>query len=224
MTDRILIDSTEPAVIAAAVKAGRQFHGLPISMAGYYVDGKFAATPAQIAVLAGELGVHSLVAITVFGTTAHAARIIDSEPGDATPAQAAAWAHTEHAAGHWPVIYCDRAGKPHVIAQCQALGLHPSTDYGLWVATLDGSLTDLDGKPLRSQPGVVAIQFMGAAAAGINVDVSLVVSAAWRAPKPPPPPPVAEVFGYLVTEGSVGNAHALTGRAVTSHDGGKTWA
>ena len=34
----------------------------------------------------------------------------------------------------------------------------------------------------------------------------------------------AEQFGYLVTEGGVGNVHALTGRAVTSHDGGKTWA
>jgi hypothetical protein len=38
-----------------------------------------------------------------------------------------------------------------------------------------------------------------------------------------PPPPV-ELFGYLVTEGSMGNAHALTGRAVTSRDGGKSWA
>jgi len=47
------------------------------------------------------------------------------------------------------------------------------------------------------------------------------------APPPPPPaapPAVAQMYGYLVTEAGVGNAHALTGRAVTSHDGGKSWS
>lgn len=40
---------------------------------------------------------------------------------------------------------------------------------------------------------------------------------------PGPPPPV-ELYGYLVTQGTIGNVHALTGRAVTSHDEGRTWA
>lgn len=41
------------------------------------------------------------------------------------------------------------------------------------------------------------------------------------APPPPPPPPVKTLDGYLVTTGGAGG---YTGRAVTSSDGGKTWA
>jgi hypothetical protein len=47
-------------------------------------------------------------------------------------------------------------------------------------------------------------------------------TAAPAAPLLPPPP--EPLYGYLVTQAGIGNAHALTGRAVTSTDGGRTWS
>jgi hypothetical protein len=128
------------------------------------------------------------------------------------------WAHTEHQAGHWPLVYCDRADKPRVIAECTQLGLALHHDYQLWVATLDGTFADHDGSDLRQQKGVALIQFLGAAAAGIDADVSLVTDAGWRAARAP----VKVLDGYVVTAAGAGGGYG--GRAVTSADGGKTWA
>lgn len=194
---RIMLDSVNWQAILAAVKAGKTFRGLPVSLAAGYLDGPRSKWPLEAwnALQAAGLAGRSLVGITVTGSGGEAgrARVADSEPGDMSPGTAAGWALAERKAGHWPVIYCDRADKPHVIAQCTARGLHISKDYGLWIATLDGTFADLDGSDLRQQPGVVAVQYLGAKAAGGEYDVSLVVSSAWRAVKPPPAPDPAPV-------------------------------
>lgn len=195
MTDRIMLDSVSWQAILATVKAGTKFRDLPVSLAGGYLDGSFKwPVSAWQQLEAAGLPARSQVGITVTGTGAEArkARANDSEPGNDDPAQAAAWALGEHRAGHWPVIYCDRADKPHVVTECANRGLRPADHFGLWVATLDGTFHDADGKQLRDEPGVVAIQY-GQAHSPVHVagqppdlDVSLVVSTAWRAAKPPP--------------------------------------
>lgn len=230
VTNRIMLDSTNPAAVLAAVKAKMTFRGLPISLVGGYVDGKFAwPASAWQELAAAGIAAHQQVGITVFGTSAAAAKAGegDSEPGDMTPAEVAAWAKREHDSHHWPVPYCDRSHKAAVIAECAKLGLHLSdalsSNYGLIVATLDNSFTDLDGSDLRTQPGVVGIQYAQAfspihvAGQPPDLDVNLVVRPSWRAPAPPPPP-VRD--GFLVLAGQAGG---LTGRAVSSVDDGKTW-
>jgi hypothetical protein len=220
VADRIMLDSVDWQVVLKAAKDGHRFAGIPVTMAAGYLDGLYA-WPAAAWEAFHDAGLHnrSLVAITVLGSGGEAGRAGagDSEPGDMTPAAAAAWAEAEHKAGHWPVIYCDRSWKPQIAAEAAAKGLHAGTHFGWWVATLDGTLTDSDGKPLRDEPGVVAIQYLGAAAAGINADVSLVTSATWRQPAPPPPPPGLD--GQVVWYES-GTLHT---RGVISSDGGKTW-
>jgi len=194
---RIMLDSVSWQAVLAAVRAGQKFRGLPVSLAAGYLDGHVSQWPEQAwkeLQLAGITG-RALVGITVTGQGGEAARarVGDSEPGDMSPAGAAAWALAQRNAGHWPVVYCDRSDKPHVIAECFQRGLHLATDFGLWVATLDGTFTDLDGSDLRTQRGVVAIQveqaFSPVHVAGQppDLDVSLVVSAAWRAAAKPPP-------------------------------------
>src|SRR6266567_1191459 len=189
---RIMLDSVNWKAILAAVKAGQQFRGLPVSLAAGYLDGPVSQWPPEAWTAMEAAGVAGLVGITVTGKGAAAgrARAADAEPGDMNPASAAMWASGERAAGRWPVIYCDRSDKPHVIAACTGRQLRLSKDYGLWVATLDGGFADLDGTDLRTQPGVVAVQYEAAAAAGGDYDVSLVVSSAWRAAKPAPAPDV----------------------------------
>src|SRR6266567_2376710 len=194
---RIMLDSVNWKAILAAVKAGQQFRGLPVSLAAGYLDGPVSQWPPEAWTAMEAAGVAGLVGITVTGKGAAAgrARAADAEPGDMNPASAAMWASGERAAGRWPVIYCDRSDKPHVIAACTGRQLRLSKDYGLWVATLDGGFADLDGSDLREQPGVVAIQYRQAfspihvAGQPPDLDVSLVVSASWRAARLPQPAP-----------------------------------
>ncbi len=197
---RIMLDSVNWRAVLAAVTAGQQFRGLPVSLVAGYLDGPVSQWPpeAWAALEAAGLAGRALVGVTVLGRGGEAAkaRAGDSELGDMTPAEVAAWALNEHKARHWPVPYSNRSDKPHVIAECGKLGLKLSTDYGLWVATLDGGFADLDGSDLREQPGVVAVQYRQASSpvhvAGEppDLDVSLVVSASWRAAKPSPAPDV----------------------------------
>jgi hypothetical protein len=214
---RIMLDSVNWQAILAAVKAGKTFRGLPISLVAGYLDGPVSQWPAVAwgALQQAGIPLRSLVGITVTGKGGQAgrARVADSEPGDMNPASAAAWASGERAAGRWPVIYCSRSDKPHVIAACKARGLLPSHDYGLWIATLDGSFADLDGSDLRDQRGVVAVQYLGAAAAGGEYDVSLVVSSAWRAAKPSAPAPAPSVPGWkAIALEEAGVLEAMTAR------------
>jgi hypothetical protein len=227
--DRIMLDSASWQAVLATVKHKQTFRGLPVSLAGGYLDGSFAWPASAWADLAAAgLPARSQVGITVLGTGGEArkARANDSEPGNDDPAEAAAWALDEHGAHHWPVIYCDRSHKPQVIAECAKRGLKlsagPSSNYGLWVATLDGTFADTDGSDLRTQDGVVGIQYAQAqspvhvAGQPPDLDVTLVVRASWRAPAAKPKTQDA----YLVLAGQAGE---LSGRAVRSADGGKTW-
>ncbi len=215
---RIMLDSVNWRAILAAVKAGQEFRGLPVSLVAGYLDGPVSQWPGEAWAAMEAAGVtgRALVGITVTGKggAAGRARAADAEPGDMNPASAAMWASGERAAGHWPVIYCDRSDKPHVIAACTTRQLRLSKDYGLWVATLDGGFADLDGTDLRTQPGVVAVQYEAAAAAGGDYDVSLVVSPAWRAAAPVPAPDVPAPTSWKAealagVEGLVKRATAL---------------
>jgi len=204
---RIMLDSVNWKAILAAVKAKKTFRGLPVSLVAGYLDGPVSQWPGeswgefQAAGITGR----ALVGITVTGNISthdgavRRAAAGDSELGDMTPVSAALWAFHERSAGHWPVVYCDRADKPHIINECAKHGLKLSSDYGLWIATLDDTFADLDGSDLREQPGMVAIQFRQAfspihvAGQPPDLDVSLVVSSAWRAARPDPAPAPAPV-------------------------------
>ena len=47
MPDRIMIDTATPAAAIEAVRDRKTFHGLPISLVALYIDGRYAATPAD---------------------------------------------------------------------------------------------------------------------------------------------------------------------------------
>jgi hypothetical protein len=183
---------SDAAPIVAAIKAGRAWGGVKASMGAGYGDGSVSAwTSAEWVALTA---VAQPVTITVTGEAGR--NVADVENGDLTPAQGAQWARAAHLAGRFPVLYVNRSNKAAVITEAAKLGLGLGARmYGLWVATLDGSFTDLDGSDLRTQPGVVAVQYLGA---GTNVagqgvtrsggpfDVSLVVDAGWLPVKVPP--------------------------------------
>ena len=100
-----------------------------------YVDGIYAWSSAEWARFAGSLQ----VPITVRGL-AHV-RACDCETGDLTPAQAAAWAHTETLAGFRPTIYCNTSTLPAVIAALAVYGLQFMRDVDWWQAQYDGQPT-----------------------------------------------------------------------------------
>lgn len=185
----ILLDSTDPNAIGRAIAERREFRGMVIKAAALYLDGKFPA-PASAFPAIRRLGV-SVIGITVTGApAAHVGRLAgtagDDEPGDLTPASAAAWAAEERHAGAWPVIYTDRVQKPATIAAALSEGLEPATDFGLWAATLDGTFADIGGADLRHEPGVVAVQAYPAKALGINADASVLTQLGAQWLKLPP--------------------------------------
>jgi hypothetical protein len=181
MSDRIMLDGigSDAAPIVAAIKAGRAWGGVKASMGAGYGDGSVSAwTSAEWVALTA---VAQPVTITVTGEAGR--NVADVETGDLTPAQGCIWAGLEHKAGRRPVVYCNRSNKGAVLA------LWPvGVPIGLWVATLDGTFMDLDGRTdLRREPGVVAVQYLGSAQSGGPFDVSLVVDAGWLPVKVPPP-------------------------------------
>jgi hypothetical protein len=198
MSNRVMLDGigTDAAAVTAAIKAHRQWGGIPASMGAGYGDGSVSAWTSAEWVAVTAVG--QPVVITVLGAQSTATRIVrvaDVENGDLTPARGALWAAREIAAGQYPVLYVNRSNKPAVITACHAAGLtlgYGPRQYGLWVATLDGTFNDSDGTDLRTHAGVVAVQYLDAARAGVTADVSLVIDDSWipAAPiKPPPPPP-----------------------------------
>lgn len=219
-----MIDGVNWRAVLAAVKAKQKFRGLSPDLVGGYDDGPVSQWPAQAwaDLKAAGLVDRQLVGITVLGSGAAAmkARVDDAEPGNNDPAGAAAWARRKRNTGAWPVIYTMRDWKHRVLTECGNRGLRVSLDFGLWIATLDGTTRDLDGSDLTQQPGMVAVQVEQAASplhvAGqpLDLDVSIVCSTAWRAAKTPPPPP-KEMRGRVVWED-------LSSRVVVSVDGGKT--
>jgi hypothetical protein len=184
MSDRIMLDGigSDAAPIVTAIKAGIRWLGLPATMGAGYGDGSVSAwTSAEWVALTA---VAQPVTITVTGQAGR--NVADVENGDLTPVQAATWALHEHAAGRYPVLYVNRSNKAAVLASMPP-GWVLGKSFGLWVATLDGSFTDLDGSDLRKQPGVVAVQYLGSARSGGPFDVSLVVDSGWLPVKVPPP-------------------------------------
>lgn len=89
-----------------------------IALVAYYIDGPFAWTAAEIALFP-----HSVHVRIATRWTTRDGNVIDQENGDATPAQAAAWANQRRLDGYaWPTVYCTEANKPLVIAAFQAIG------------------------------------------------------------------------------------------------------
>jgi hypothetical protein len=143
-----------------------------------YVDGADRWTPAQFGALT-DMKVKP-VTITVTGI---GAMVGDVETGNLNPEGGALWAEQEARAGGWPVLYVNRSNKRATVADAAALGLTPGKSMGLWVATLDGTFKDEDGSDLRSQAGVVAVQYAQAespvhvSGAPPDLDVSVVTAA-----------------------------------------------
>lgn len=179
MSNRIMLDGigSDARAITDAIGAGRKWLGVTAVMGAGYVDGQISRWIAPQWDALTRVA-QSVVRITVAGD--ESADVADCENGDLTPAAAAAWAKARQGAGR-PVIYTNRSNKPAVVAECKTLGLVPGPGLGLWVATLDGTFTDLDGSDLRKQAGVVGVQFLADTsprAAG-PWDVSLVVDGTW---------------------------------------------
>lgn len=117
--------------------------------------------------------------IDVNGSCPESAQVLDVEKGDATPQQAPGWIQARRKVVHTslPTVYCDRSNLIGVQAECAAAGLKSGRDYQLWISTLDGS-EDFQGKPLRSIPGVVAVQVEGGPTA--KWDRSVVYDDRWH--------------------------------------------
>jgi len=88
-----------------------------IPLVGYYIDGLFAWTQAEIDLF--PRSVHVRIAVRWTTRDGH---VIDRENGDATPAQAAAWAHQRRLDGYpWPAVYCSVSNQAEVIAAFNAI-------------------------------------------------------------------------------------------------------
>jgi hypothetical protein len=169
----IMLDSTNPAAVLDAIAKGRQWRNMRIRAAAGYQDGHYA-WPAE---LAGKVKT-ALSGALVLGTVENdraRVRWADDEPGDLDAHEATVYAQTEKDAHAWGVVYCDRVGKEALLTEAAAAGLRPGPDFGMWVATLDGTFTDLDGSDLRGQEGVVAVQYLNDAR--LDVDVSVITAA-----------------------------------------------
>ena len=125
------------------------------------------------------------VRIDVTGQYADTADVLDVETGDASPATASLWVQSWHKLKRpgLPVIYCNRESLVAVQAACAAGGSKLGIDYGLWVATLDGTR--------YTGAGVVACQFGSHGTWDESVvyldTLWLPVAAPAPAPKPAPP-------------------------------------
>jgi|SRR5215469_18688447 len=170
----IMLDSTNPNAVLEAIKTGRQWRNMRIRAGAGYVDGPNSQWPSS-AFTALRAQHVSVVEITVTGVSG--ADVADIENGDLSPSSGAAWAADEKKAGRFPVLYVNRSNKPTVITECAARSMSPGHDYWLWVATLDGGFTDEGGADLRTEAGVVAVQFASAAMTGVDADASVITAA-----------------------------------------------
>lgn len=119
-----------PFRMADAVTVASVPDGLPAYAA--YVNGRYANYIA----MKNAHPSAKLLGIAV--NTSVLTNCLDVEPGDAAPAEAAAWVQRAHDAGHTrPCLYSDRADFPAVIASIRAAGI-PRTAVRYWVAHPDG--------------------------------------------------------------------------------------
>jgi len=135
-----IYDSVNPLGIPAGVEI----------VAGY-VDGLYA----NIEAMKKAHPQAYVLEITVTGRPG--TRVVDCERGDLTPAQAAAWAHTELKAGRRPTIYCSEASWFNVITELQKLRVH-STAVDWWIASWTTVARAPEPAP-EIYPGSVARQY-----------------------------------------------------------------
>lgn len=124
--------------------------------------------------------------IDVTGANADKADMLDVETGDATPATANLWVQSWHALGRpGPApVYVNRGNEQAVISACQSGGSKLGVQFGLIVATLDGTV-------IPPGPGTLGCQVKGASLTGGNWDMSLIYDASlWLPVAPPVPAPV----------------------------------
>lgn len=183
-----------------------------------YTTGLFPTWPALKARFEGKA---HLVSIAI--SASEHALCLDVEKGDATPAQVPAWVATEHSRKvARPIVYASASAMPDILARLAAAGIKRGA-VRLWSAHY-GIGKHICGPqvPGCGFPAADATQWTDLAAGvdGTHIDESELASDFFITVTPAPP---VELYGYLVTQGSVGNIHAFAGRAVTSHDGGKTW-
>ena len=181
-----------------------------------YTSGKWPTWVALKKRFAAPGGPH-LVSIAI-DATEHAI-CLDVEKGDALPSQVAAWVKTEHARHvHRPIVYASASAMNDIVARLKGAGI-ARTEVRLWSAHY-GIGKHICGPSVSGCgfPAADATQWTDSApgVGGSKVDETLCAVDFFTLA----PPPVLD--GYLVVHGAV--AGALTGRAVTSHDGGKTWA
>jgi hypothetical protein len=178
----IALDSTNPAAVIAAVKLHMMWRNMKVRAAFGYNDGVGKWPQAEF----DKLKAMGVAVATISAIPGGSAQIYDVEKFDWTPAKAAPKMGDDARAGHWPVAYVNRSNKASLIADLASEGLTPGgrspRGFGLWVATLDGGFTDTDGSDLRSQPGVVAVQYAQAdspihAGGPADLDVSVVTAA-----------------------------------------------
>jgi hypothetical protein len=185
---RVMLDSVNAQAVIGGIRSGVSAWGIRATMGAGYRDGPVSSPAWTSAAWQALTAVGQPVVITV--ASSPTATVADIETGDMTPAQGAAWAKLGRAPNDFPVLYVNRSNKA---ATEQLLApLVRGIGYGLWVATLDGTFTDLDGSDLRQQPGVVAIQAVAAAHAAGDYDVSLVVDDRWLPVAAPVGPSPAE--------------------------------
>ena len=93
--------------------------------------------------------------ITVTGKAG--VRVCDCENGDLTPAQAAAWAHTELKAGRRPTIYTSEYQWPAVVEELAKLRVHQSA-VDWWISSWTTVAKAADPAP-EIYEGAVARQY-----------------------------------------------------------------
>jgi hypothetical protein len=154
MTARLLADSTNPS-------------GMPdwVSVKAFYINGRYKATPAQIAAWRGPK-----IRINVTGSPADGGDVLDVESEDATPADIPAWYDAGVARGaRYLGVYSDR---DQFQACTTALAARPAAR---WLATLNGELmTTFNGIVLD------ACQLLGSTLTGENYDLSIIFNDAWH--------------------------------------------
>lgn len=164
-------------IASLAAGIAREFPDAP--KVAYYVDGRYAWSPAEIALFPHA----DHVTIAVRAST-NAGDVLDVETGDATPAEAAGWITARHAAGLYrPTVYCSESVVPAVRAATGHLIL--GRDYDIWVAHYDGS----QAPPVP--PGLPAASYAAKQyLATSGWDKSVVYDPGWPHRQPDHPAPV----------------------------------
>ena len=136
--------AAHPAIVAAKVKPAAKPYSLydsttPGSLpagapAAVYANGAYASSPSQVA------GHKSVLWIDTTGGDTKA-NVLDVEPGDATPAGAAAWAHAKLAASpkSTAVVYTMLSDWQQVKADVGALPAAEQSHVQYWIADPTGT-------------------------------------------------------------------------------------